>query len=502
MSGGGPVRILIAAMGGEGGGVLAGWITNAAIAAGLWAQRTSIPGVAQRTGATTYYLELLPRTGDEPPVLALSPAPGRVDVLIATELLEATRMVQAGFVTAERTLLVASSHRVYSVDEKSELADGRLDDARLLQVVTRFSHAARITDFAAVAAASDCHLNAVLLGVLAATGAAPIAPEAFRDAIRAGGKAVEANLRGFEAGLALPEDAAAPMPANMPDAETPISAELEAEARAVVPEAAQDLALAGLRRVTDYQGAAYARLYLDRIGRIAKYGGADAGLLGELARHLALRMSFEDTIRVAELKLRAARLARVRAEAKAKPGDIVDVVEYFRPGPDETLSMLPSWLARPVLRLLTRLGWGDISIPLEIKTTRAWGYVRLRVLAGLKGWRPRSLRHEEEQEWIERWLDLVGRTLEIDPGAAREIVEAAGLLKGYGATYRRGRDNWERIAAEIIEPALAGRVPKGMFAEAVMQARLAALAAPEGDKLSAMIASFQAAVEQDRLAAE
>ncbi len=456
MSSGGPVRILIAAMGGEGGGVLAGWITNAALASGLWAQRTSIPGVAQRTGATTYYIELLPRAGDKPPVLALSPAPGRIDVLIATELLEAARMVEAGFITAERTQLVASSHRVYSVDEKSEMADGRLDSARLQQAVTRFARAARVADFAAVAAATECHLNAVLLGVLAATEALPIPPEAFRDAIRTGGKAVEANLRGFDAGLAPPQDAAA---AQEAPAETSIPAELEAEAKGLVPEAAHDLTCAGLRRVIDYQGAAYARLYLDRLGRIARHDRTDAGLAGELARHLALRMCFEDTIRVAELKLRQARLARVRAEARAKPGDIIDVVEYFRPGPDETISMLPPWLAQPILRGLTRLGWGDISIPLEIKTTRVWGHVRLRALASLKGWRPRSLRYTEEQAWIERWLDLIARALEIDVRAARAIVETAGLMKGYGATYRRGRDNWERIAAEIVEPALAGRVP-------------------------------------------
>src|SRR5205085_8567386 len=97
---------LIAAMGGEGGGVLAGWITQAAAAAGHAAQRTSIPGVAQRTGATTYYLEIMPGAGEAAPVLALNPAPGRVDVVLATELLEAARTVQAGYVTPERTLLI------------------------------------------------------------------------------------------------------------------------------------------------------------------------------------------------------------------------------------------------------------------------------------------------------------------------------------------------------------------------------------------------------------
>ncbi|HVQ04998.1 MAG TPA: indolepyruvate oxidoreductase, partial [Burkholderiaceae bacterium] len=52
-----PITLLVCALGGEGGGVLAQWLVDVAIRAGHAAQSTSIPGVAQRTGATTYYLE-------------------------------------------------------------------------------------------------------------------------------------------------------------------------------------------------------------------------------------------------------------------------------------------------------------------------------------------------------------------------------------------------------------------------------------------------------------
>jgi indolepyruvate ferredoxin oxidoreductase, beta subunit len=48
-----PITILIAALGGEGGGVLTDWIVAAASQLGFPVQSTSIPGVAQRTGATT-----------------------------------------------------------------------------------------------------------------------------------------------------------------------------------------------------------------------------------------------------------------------------------------------------------------------------------------------------------------------------------------------------------------------------------------------------------------
>ena len=110
-----PITILVGALGGEGGGTLAQWLVEAAVAAGYPAQATSIPGVAQRTGATTYYVEVFPRKtaelGARRPVLSLLPVPGGIDVAIASELLEAARIVASGMVSPERTLLVASTSR-------------------------------------------------------------------------------------------------------------------------------------------------------------------------------------------------------------------------------------------------------------------------------------------------------------------------------------------------------------------------------------------------------
>jgi len=107
-----PLTILVAALGGEGGGVLADWIIAAATAQDYPVQSTSIPGVAQRTGATTYYVELYPARSSElagrRPVMTLTPAPGYVDVMVASELLEAGRAMMNGFVTSDRT--TQSSH--------------------------------------------------------------------------------------------------------------------------------------------------------------------------------------------------------------------------------------------------------------------------------------------------------------------------------------------------------------------------------------------------------
>src|SRR5262245_40649376 len=131
------IKIAILAMGGEGGGVLADWIVDLAEHGDHLVQATSVPGVAQRTGATIYYLELFPRSAaraaGKDPVLALMPVTGDVDIVIASELMEAGRAVQRGFVTPDNTTLIASTHRVYAMTEKIALGDGRIDPAPLLE---------------------------------------------------------------------------------------------------------------------------------------------------------------------------------------------------------------------------------------------------------------------------------------------------------------------------------------------------------------------------------
>src|SRR5580704_18107966 len=131
------ITIAILAMGGEGGGVLADWIADLAEHSGYFAQTTSVPGVAQRTGSTIYYLEMFPeaavRAAGKEPVLALMPVPGEVDIVIASELMEAGRAIQRGLVSPDRTTLITSTHRVYSMTEKTVIADGQVDSSKLLE---------------------------------------------------------------------------------------------------------------------------------------------------------------------------------------------------------------------------------------------------------------------------------------------------------------------------------------------------------------------------------
>jgi len=500
-----PVRVLIAALGGEGGGVLAGWIANAAVASGHVGQRTSIPGVAQRTGATTYYLEILPGAakGGARPVLALNPAPGEVDLAVASELLESVRAVQAGYISSDRTTFIVSTSRVFTVDEKSAMADGRVDPRHMQDVVKRFARRAVLADFGKAAAEAKCPISAVLLGAIAASKVLPIDNDTFRSAIRAEGKAVDSNLRGFEAGLTLAaRTSPQPKPAPEPKAAVKIAHELEAKAKSLVPSEAHEIAVEGVRRLMDYQSPRYTELYLKRLARFARKPGTDGAFIRELARHLAVRMSFEDTIRVAQLKLRDGRIERLRGEAKARDGDLIEVVEFLKPGPEEIFSLLPPSLGRSVLGLVARRGWSEKSMPMRVHTTGLGGYLRLKLLAALRKWRPRTLRYAEEQHWIENWLSLAERALALDPAFAREVVETARLVKGYGETYKRGHANWRRIANEIVEPMLAHRLPKGLAADAVLQCRIAALADPEGERLSAVIESVRAASLERRIAAE
>ena len=512
-----PLTLLIAALGGEGGGVLASWLHAGAIASGHFVQGTSIPGVAQRTGATTYYLEIVPGAGElhsaagARPILALNAAPGEVDLVVASELLEATRAIGAGFVTPDRTLLIASSARVFTIDEKIAMGDGRLDGARMAELAGLFARRAVLADFAAIAARAQGPLNAVLLGAVAASGALPISTEAFRAAIRAEGKAVDANLRGFEAGLQDGSDTSrtkgikslASTPPDLgnrankgsdPLSSTPAPllafAEFPVSAHAVLAE--------GVRRLTDYQSESYAERYLARVRRFAARPGADGVFMRELARHLALRMSVEDVIRVAQLKLREARLARVAQEARARPGDIVDVTEYMKPGPEEIFGLLPPRLGRWALARVRH----DRAWPLKVTTTRLSGFLRLKALAALKVWRPRTLRFAEEEAWVERWLALIERTLAVSPAAAREVVATAALVRGYADTYKRGLANWTRIMGSVVEPMLAGRLPRAHFADAMLQARLAASKDPEGEALAETIAAIAHTAGPDKVAAE
>jgi indolepyruvate ferredoxin oxidoreductase, beta subunit len=495
-----PISILIAALGGEGGGVLTDWIVAAAAELGFPVQSTSIPGVAQRTGATTYYIEIVPVAGGElpaRPVLALAPGIGDVDIVLASELLEAGRTIAGGFVTPDRTLMIASNARSYLVVEKMAMGDGRYESARLIKAIETHAQRHLLIDMAALASQSGAMVNAVMLGAIAGCGRLPIPADAFERAIRSDAKAVDANLRGFRAGLDAAGTAATPRGNGRAIAQqSRDGTALDELERAIsVPAPAHDVVLAGVRRLGAYQDIAYARLYLDRLARVrAADARANAGgrLVRETARHLAVRMSYEDVIRVAQAKIDPARIARIRAELGVKPGEPFRVTEFLKPGIEELCSLFPPALAARILAFAERRGLSErLHWGMEVSTTSVGGFLRVWLLAKLRPWRRKSHRFHEEQRSIEAWLARVIAAARLSADLALEVAECARLIKGYGDTLKRGSANYRLIETRIIDPVLGGRMPPARGLDAIASARAAALADPEGEALTRCLAEIE-----------
>ena len=467
-----PITVLVAALGGEGGGVMADWLMEATTRCGYPAQATSIPGVAQRTGATTYYLEIFPAIRDElngkEPVLSLTPSPGNVDVMVASELVEAGRAMQNGYVNPERTTLIASTHRIYATVEKMQMADGRFDSERVIAAAGELAKQAVLFDMRKLAQENGTVINAVLFGAMAGSGVLPLSREACEQAIRHGGRGAEASLRGFAAGF---EIAAGQRPAPAQPLPPKRAEEL------------QEVLKIGRERLRDYQGTRYVALYEQRM---QPFLSGDAKLAAEVARHLALWMAYEDIIRVADLKTRASRFERVRKEVGAKSGEPVVVIDYLKPGIEEFASVLPAFLGKKLVSWAERRGKLDAyNVGMHIRTSSLPGFLLVRSLAWLKPWRPKSYRYREEQQLIDGWLGLVADAAQRDAALALEIAECARLIKGYGETHRRGKANYLAIVDALIQnPAAAG--PREQAA-AIRKAREAALADPEGKALGSAL---------------
>ncbi|HSN34571.1 MAG TPA: 2-oxoacid:acceptor oxidoreductase family protein, partial [Ideonella sp.] len=247
MNGDRNITLLVCALGGEGGGVLAEWLVDIATACGHSAQSTSIPGVAQRTGATTYYLEFCPRPdaelGGRRPVFGLSPVPGALDLLVSSELLEAARQAAAGYVSADRTHVLSAAGRTLTTVEKLSLGDGRYDAEALRRLVGAYSHALQLFDLHGIVRRSGTAPSAVLLGAIAASGVLPFPRAAYERLVREGGKGVEASLRGFDAAYrALAADVAEAAPAAMP---APPAAPAVPVAARAFPEAVRSIVALG-----------------------------------------------------------------------------------------------------------------------------------------------------------------------------------------------------------------------------------------------------------------
>lgn len=458
-----PINIAIAAMGGQGGGVLADWIVSTAEDYGYIVQATSVPGVAQRTGATVYYIEIFPRdavpAGSSDPVMALIPVPGDVDVVIAGELVEAARAVIRGIVTPDRTTVIASSHRDYALSEKMDMGDGRADTAAILERTRAAAKNFLAFDMALIAENTGSVISAVLLGALAGAAVLPFSREQFETSIRRSDIDVDRNRAGFAAGYeqvgGATEESTGPAPAATSTGEEDLDPDciaLKQRLKQDIPATAQDITLTGLRRVVDYQDPDYGRLYLDRLLPIVALDDRkDKRLSRETARHLALWMCYEDTIRVAELKTRRQRFDRLRSEVRAEPHQIVRISEFMHPRVEEVCDTLPAALGRSIIKSAPLRKFIDLFCRRgrKVRTTSLAGFLLLYGVSALKPWRRRTLRYQRETESIEYWLRRIGAIAADNYDLAIELAECQRLIKGYGGTHERGMRSYRNILAHL-----------------------------------------------------
>ena len=451
------IRIAVLAMGGEGGGVLANWLIDLARRNGYVGQMTSVPGVAQRTGATMYYIEIFPQAAigkDQYPVLALMPVPGDVDIVLASELMEAGRAIQRGIVTPDRTTLVTSSHRVFSMTERVAMADGRVDAQALLQACRTAAQRFIAFDMMRMAEANGSVISSVMFGALAGAGLLPFDREAFETTIQEGGVGVRASLHAFAAGYTAAKSGVV-NPVEQEDApqidQPKALADLQSQALAEWPEQVHPLVKAGLAQCADWQDLDYARFYLDLLKPVAEFEKQHNHdgwpLLQEVARQLALSLCYEDTIRVADLKIRATRFERVAKEVGIKKNQILEIREYLHPRRQEILEVLPGFLGRWLggSKLVTTLIDRLTQEGRVVETTSIHGFLLLYCVAHLRRWRRSSARYVHEQTHIRNWLDLVINAAKYNYDLAIELAEVRGLVKGYGDTHASSLAKYNQI---------------------------------------------------------
>ena len=455
------IKLAVMAVGGQGGGVVAGWIEDLARAGGYTCQATSVAGVAQRTGATVYYIEMC-KAGERDPIFSLMPAAGDVDILIASEMMEVGRSILRGFVTPDRTTLIGSTHRALAVSEKMVPGDGIANAAEVVAAAEIAAQKLVLADFEALAIGAGSVISASLFGGLAGSGALPFPRAAYEDAIRASGKGVDASLRAFAAGF---EAVTAPTPALMQTAAplraaTPLGPSgligdwdrLSARITAF-PSPVVDIAMAGLRKVVDFQSVAYGSDYLDRLQTVIRLDNVRHGytLSVASAKYIANAMVYDDVIRVADLKTRAGRFERIRGEMGANDASVMQVTEFMHPRAEEIAGLLPAkWGARMEAspKWMTRLDrWFNKGR--RLRTDGLFAFLTLHLLGSLQSYRLRTLRHKHETEHVDRWLTLALHTQIQNYDLAVEIIRCRRLVKGYSDTHARGLSKFDRVLAGI-----------------------------------------------------
>lgn len=473
------IKILIPAVGGQGGGVLTEWVVQAFFLEDYDAQGISLPGLSQRGGSTVYYLEAHPKpeSEDKSIIFAQFPVPGEVDLILAQEFLELGRALELGY-GSDKTTIVTSSHRVYSTLEKMPIGSGIYSDENLRKLARGFS--SRFIELNALEISKEndmdeLSVNAILLGALCESGALPIEKKSFVRSIEMVGVATNASLKAFEVGWEYARNNNKPSADHsakwrsfvderadkLDEKENYLSriSTIESE----YPENLKEIMAESIYRLIDYQDLDYADRYISEVNSIrlidSKIQDTNYVLTEHFAKNLALLMSYEDGIRVAELKIRSDRFKRIKEEMRIKDDQVFHVVEYLKPDAEEIYGLLPNAIVSPVLSFVQSRFFKKIwrrKKPLTMGQTPVTnsfgGYLRLWSLTKIKFLRPYSFRYKKEYKLIDAYTNAINKYAPYDYELACLIAKSVQMVKGYGKVRRRTMDAFYRFMDNIISP--------------------------------------------------
>lgn len=477
------IKILIPAVGGQGGGVLTEWLVQLFLIEGFEVQGVGLPGLSQRGGSTVYYLESYSKlkSDSKPIIFSQYPLPGDIDIILAQEFLELGRVLELGY-GSDNTTIVSSTHRIYSTLEKMPLSSGIYSDENLHKLANAFSSRFIALDALALAkeyGMDELAINAILLGALGASASLPIAEASFLKAISQVGVAVENNIKAFRIGWdyiksnkykislvrtelgwdQLKSEKLAKVDPSKREGLFSLLLRVERE----YPERLRKILAESLCRLTDYQDLWYAENYIDKLKNvyeIDKNSGSNTFSLTEsFAKNLALWMSYEDGIRVAELKINPERFKRIQKEMQLGNDQVFHVIDYLNPDAEEIYGLLPNFLVTPVVKLTNNRLFkkicpdsNRITFSQSPTTSSFFGSLRLWSLTKLKKFRPYSYRFKKEHIYIKKYATYVERYSKTNYALGCLIAKSGSMVKGYGKVRRRTLNHFERYLEKIIDP--------------------------------------------------
>jgi len=505
------IKILLPAVGGQGGGVLTEWLFQAFLLEGYEVQGISLPGLSQRGGSTVYYLEVCADKTENGNILfSQHPVPGDVDVIVAQEFLELGRIIEQGY-SSEKTTIISSTHRIFSTLEKLPVGSGVYSERNLQDLANEFSLkfiGMDVLDIVKNNSMDERSINAVLLGAVASSGCLPLEKKSYIEAIGKVGVAVENNIKAFEIGYSnnnIGCTAENPVENNryfdgslletyrVGDEEIKKLQVLLKPREGVVPEHLKCYLHEAVLRLTDYQSEWYAEKYMNALDRIIKIDSEnttyDFRLTGIVLKNLALLMSYEDGIRVAELKTRWSRFRRIKKEMNIDDSQVFNVVDYLKPDSGEIYGLMPDIIVSPVLSLLQtglfRKLFGrkePLTFEQTPTTSSIGGFLSLWLLTRLKFIRPYSYRYKKEHSIIERYIDSVEFYAKKDYEVGCIVARAGSVIKGYGRVRRRTMDTFSRFIDNVIKKVFVFADGKGYGYETVREAGIRSLELISGDE--------------------